>query len=182
MLSLCAMVLILFGTMALMNLVTAQLQPEGVQTLVGKVDDPLSEAMRHSEGYAVFRKAMLVPTILAGIAGVVAGIAVLRGSELARKAGIVWAVAYLFMGFATAGANIWFGRVVIDKMEMPPAVKPEMVDSLRAGLMNSVLIGAGFTTVFVVALSVAVVVLLTRSDSVAFCTLKPFSDSPATKG
>ena len=178
MLSLCAMVLILFGMMALMNMVTSGALPESMATLVGKTDDPLSAGMRHSEAYQQFNRAMIVPTLLAGILGIGAGIGLLQGRERARKAGIAWAVIYLIMGFAAAGVNVVCARSVIDKMELPPAVKPEMEEALRTALMNSVLVGAVFTTVFVVALAVLMVVLLTRRDAVAFCTLKPFGAPP----
>jgi len=181
MLSLCAMVLILFGMMALMNLVTSEAVPESMATLVGRTDNPLSTGMQHSEAYQRFKKAMLVPTLLAGMLGIGAGIGLLQGREGARKAGIAWASIYLIMGFAAAGVNIVCARSVIDKMELPPAVKPEMEEALRTALMNSVLVSAVFTTVFVLALAVLMVVMLTRRDAVAFCTMKPFGAPSPSK-
>ncbi len=177
-LSLCAMVLILFGAMALMNLATSMLVPENMQSLVGKVDDPFSAGLRGSESYHQLQRILLAPAAITGLLGIIAGIGLLRGSEAARKTGLAWAVIYLASGFVLAGGKIVCARAVIAALTPPDGVTAEMMQQMRDKLMKRELVEDAFTTVFVVAMSIAVVVLLTRRDSVAFCTQKPFSDTP----
>ncbi|MDB6137871.1 MAG: hypothetical protein JWO94_943 [Verrucomicrobiaceae bacterium] len=165
--------MIIFGTMALMNLVTAGLG-QGMTSMPMASDNPLTVAMRESEGLKMFQKLLLLPVFLTGVLGVVAGIGVLKGSNGARKAGILWSTLYLLAGVADNAATMFYMRQAVAVMPMPPAVKPEMVESAKSQLMVSSLINAGFTTVFFIAMAVAVIVLLTRPPVVAFCTRKPF--------
>jgi len=172
-LGICGIIMILFGTMALMNLITAGMG-QGMTSLPAASANPVTVAMRESEGLKTFRKLLMAPILLTGVLGVVAGIGVLKGSNGARKAGILWAVLYLLIGLVENGSTIHYLRQIVATMPMPPTVKPEMVETVRSQLMISSLINAGFTTVFFLALAVAMIVLLTRPAVVKFCTAKPF--------
>ena len=142
---------------------------------LGKVDNPVATALQQESGYQVLMKGLLVPKFLVGLLGLVAGIGVIKGRDAARKAGVIWALVYLVLGAAETAGNVYFTRAAVATMQMPPAVKPEMIAGVRAGLMNTTLIGAAFALVFVLALAIMMVVQLTRRECVEFCTAKPFN-------
>lgn len=172
-LGICGIIMIIFGTMALMNLVTAGMG-QGMTSLPQASENPLTVAMRDSEGLKMFQMLLRAPILLGGILGVLAGIGVLRGNNGARLAGIFWAVLYLLIGVADNAATLYYVRQAIDHITMPPAVKPDMIETVKNQLMVSSQINAGFTSVFFVALAVAMIVMLTRPEVVKFCTAKPF--------
>ncbi len=172
-LGICGIIMIIFGALALMNLVTSGMG-QGVLNQPQATTNPVATGMQQSQGLAQFKKMLLAPIFLTGVLGVVAGFGVLKGRNEARKAGILWAVLYFLIGVAENGAVLHFMRQVVATMPMPPAVKPEMVETVRSQLLISSQINAAFTTVFFLALAVAVIVLLTRPAVVKFCTAKPF--------
>ncbi|MDB6075509.1 MAG: hypothetical protein JWO89_3149 [Verrucomicrobiaceae bacterium] len=172
-LGICGIIMILFGTMALMNLITAGMG-QGIASQPAVSTNPVTVAMQDSVGLKMFHKLLIVPIFLTGVLGVVAGIGVLKGRNGARKAGILWAILYLVIGLAENGATIHYLRQIVATMPMPPTVKPDMVEVARSQIMISSFINAGFTTVFFLALAVAMIVLLTRPAVVKFCTAKPF--------
>lgn len=172
-LSLAGMILILFGAMALMNLVTTELVHQGTQTVVGEVKNPLAEALKLSQGYQVFQKVLLLPKFLVGVFGILIGIGVIKGRETARKAALAWAVAYLALGLTETWTNVSYTREAAASMTLPATMQPDQIEAARQGLINSSLIGAVFSLGFVIALAVALILVLTRRESVAFCRWTP---------
>ena len=172
-LGICGIVMIIFGTMALMNLVTAGVG-QGMSAMPQANDNPLATAVQQSADFRFYKKMLLVPTLLTGILGVAAGIGVLKGREWARKAGLLWSVLYLAVGMAGSWASIACMRPVVATLPLPPSMTPEMFEAMRHSMMTSSLIAAGFTTVFFLAAAIVMIVLLTRPAVVAFCTMKPF--------
>ncbi len=172
-LSLAGMILILFGAMALMNLVTTELAGQGTQTVVGEVKNPLTEALGRSQGYQWFQKVLLAPKFLIGVFGVLTGIGVVRGREFARKGALLWALAYLVLGFTETCANVSYTREAVAAITLPPTMQPAQVEAAKQGLINSSLIGAVFSLGFVLALAVALILVLTRRENVAFCRWTP---------
>lgn len=171
-LGICGIIMIIFGVMALMNLITAGMGQGTILPQAGA--NPMVVALQKDGGLEVFKKLLLLPVFLTGVLGVVAGIGALKGNNGARKAGIVWAVVYLLIGLAENGATLYYGRRAAATMDMPVAVKPDMVESVRQQVMVSSYINAGFTTFFFLVLAVALIVMLTRPAVVKFCTAKPF--------
>ena len=174
-LSLCGIVLILFGTMTLMNLFKTELMPANMQTMVGPVDNPLDQALQKLPGFVELKKAMLAPKLLLGIVGLFAGIGVIKGRESSRKLALAWSLGYLVLGMAEPLANVGFSRAAIAAMEMPKAVPADQIAVLRERLFTSTLIGTGFAVVFVVVLALLLFIQLSKRECVEFCTFKPFS-------
>lgn len=172
-LSLAGMILILFGTMALMNLVTTEFVAQGTQTVVGEVKNPLAEALKLSQGYQLFQKALLAPKFLIGIFGVLFGVGVIKGRDAARKGALVWAAVYLALGLAETWANVSYTREAVASMTLPATMQLDQAEAAKHGLINSSLVGAVFSLGFVIALAVALILVLTRRESVAFCRWTP---------
>ena len=161
--------------MTLMNLFNSELLPANMQTMVGKVDNPVDQALQALPGFVMLKKSLLLPKLLIGIVGIFAGIGILKGKEVARKIGLAWTLAYVVLGLAEPIANIGFSRIAIATMEMPKAVPLAQVAEIRDRLLNSTIIGTAFATVFVLALAISLFMLLSRRECVEFCTHKPFS-------
>ena len=172
-LGICGIIMILFGTMPLMNLITAGMG-QGMTSLPAASANPVTVAMQDSVGLKTFHKLLIAPIFLTGVLGVVAGIGVLKGNNGARKAGILWAVLYLVIGLVENGATVHYVQQIVTRMPMPSSVEPAFAEVARRQVMMSSFINAGFTTVFFLALAVAMIVLLTRPAVVKFCTAKPF--------
>ncbi len=168
--------MIIFGAFGLLGVISSVAMLSVVSQMKGVSNNP-GFALMQTPQYAMFMKAMILPTLVVGGLGIAAGIGLFKGREWARKGGLVWAV----LSLVTKLASLWFSysnmAVMTSKMGSTPGMKPEqaaMVQSITSAVVPFTL---ALSAVFAVALPVLLLVLLTRPKVVGYCK-RTLSDGP----
>ena len=168
--------MIIFGAFGLLGVISSFAVLAMVSQIKGATNNP-GFAVMQTPQYAMFMKAMIVPTLAAAVLGIAAGIGLLKGREWARKGGLVWAVLTLI----TKLAGVWFSysnmAMMTSKMASTPGMKPEqaaMVQGITAAIVPVTL---ALSALFAVALPVLLLVLLTRPRVVGYCK-RTLPDAP----
>jgi len=180
-LGVCGILLIIFGALGLIGLISSVMMVSGGWNLPGAERNPALAAMK-LPGYLFFMKVMIVPTLLGSLLGIVAGAGLLKGHEWARKGGLLWAVVKIISGLAGVWASFAFVVPMIAKMTLPPGMKPEQAEIFRATMHAAMTGGMVMAAVFAVALPVVLMVLLTRPRLAEYCKRTAPSIPPPLHG
>jgi hypothetical protein len=167
-----AILFLIFEIFALFGVLSSGVMMMVSAKLPGELANPALAAMNDSPVYALYMKIMLPVSLIVGSLGIAVAIGLFKGKELARKGGI-WLS--LFKVVSTTIAT-WMTVVYVNPaMEkymaatMAKAGQGQDTAMIQSTMKIASLVGAIGGTLFWLALSVAMIILLTRPSAKAWC-------------
>jgi hypothetical protein len=163
---------LIFEIFALFGVLSSGVMMMVSSKMTGPMTNPALAAMNDSPVYALYMKIMLPVSLIVGSLGIAVAIALFKGREWARKGGI-WLS--LFKILSTAAGTWMTLAYVTPAMEkymaatMAKAGQSQETAMIQSTMKIASMVGAIGGTLFWVAVSVTMIILLTRPSAKVWC-------------
>ena len=163
-LTVCGIINIILGALVLFSMISGLKQWLAPSTMLG---NPMMDALLKDADYLFYIKVSTLPSVLAGLVLLVAGVGLLKAREWARKMSILWAVYCLVVSPIVAWYNFTtlFPKMFAVMQKIPPFNDDKVLQIFKFSMMAFV----GLSVIFAVTYAIVLMFLLMRTKVRVFC-------------
>jgi hypothetical protein len=167
-----AILFLIFELFALFGVISSGVMMMVSDKMTGAMANPALAAMNDSPVYALYMKIMLPVSLILGSLGIAVAIGLFKGKELARKGGIWLSLFKIVNGVIGGWMTLAYVSPAMEKYmaaTMAKAGQGQDTAMLQSTMKIASMVGAIGGLLFAIAVSVTLIILLTRPSAKAWC-------------